>query len=75
MLGGLPEGALAALLPDLSETPLPAGRVLHEPEHAISEVFFPLLGVVSVVAAGTKPTFWSPASSRSRSLSSSAIVW
>jgi CRP-like cAMP-binding protein len=50
VLGGLPEAALAALLPDLSETPLPAGRVLHEPGRAVSEVYFPLLGVVSVVA-------------------------
>jgi CRP-like cAMP-binding protein len=50
VLGGLPEGALAAMLPDLSETPLPAGRVLHEPGIAISEVYFPLVGVVSVVA-------------------------
>jgi CRP-like cAMP-binding protein len=50
VLGGLPELALAALLPDLTETELPAGRVLHEPGQAISEVYFPLLGVVSVVA-------------------------
>jgi CRP-like cAMP-binding protein len=50
VLGGLPESALAALLPDLSETPLPAGRVLHEPGSAIREVYFPLVGVVSVVA-------------------------
>jgi len=50
VLGGLPPGALAALLPDLSEEPLPLGRVLHEPGRAISQVFFPLIGVVSVVA-------------------------
>jgi hypothetical protein len=50
VLGGLPEAALAALLPDLSETPLPAGRVLHEPGRAVSEVYVPLLGGVSVVA-------------------------
>ena len=43
-------GALAALLPDLSETPLPTGQVLHEPGRAISRVYFPLVGVVSVVA-------------------------
>ena len=50
LLGGLPEPALATLLPDLSEILLPAGRVLHEPGRAIHEVYFPLLGVVSVVA-------------------------
>ena len=50
LLGGLPEPALATLLPDLSEILLPAGRVLHEPGRAIDEVFFPLIGVVSVVA-------------------------
>jgi CRP-like cAMP-binding protein len=50
VLGGLDECALAGLLPDLSEAPLPAGQVLHEPGRAISDVFFPLAGVVSVVA-------------------------
>ncbi len=50
VLGGLDEGALATLLPDLSVTPLAAGQVLHEPGRAISEVYFPLLGVVSVLA-------------------------
>lgn len=50
VLGGLTEGALAVLLPDLSETPLDAGQVLHEPGRAVSEVYFPLAGVVSVVA-------------------------
>jgi CRP-like cAMP-binding protein len=50
VLAGLEEGALAALLPDLSETPLPAGQVLHEPGREVSEVYFPLLGVVSVLA-------------------------
>ena len=50
LLGGLGEDALAPLLPDLTETPLPAGRVLHEPGREIVEVYFPLVGVVSVVA-------------------------
>jgi CRP-like cAMP-binding protein len=50
VLAGLDEGALATLLPDLAETPLPAGRVLHEPGRAIREVYFPLVGVVSVLA-------------------------
>ncbi|WP_369132125.1 Crp/Fnr family transcriptional regulator [Modestobacter sp. I12A-02662] len=50
VLGGLDETSLAALLPDLTDIPLPAGRVLHEPGRDITEVYFPLLGVVSVVA-------------------------
>jgi CRP-like cAMP-binding protein len=50
VLGGLDEGALAILLPDLTETPLPAGQVLHEPGREISDVYFPMVGVVSVLA-------------------------
>jgi len=50
LLGGLDDGALAALLPDLTEIPLPAGQVLHDPAHTVSEVYFPLAGVVSVLA-------------------------
>ncbi|HEX2301048.1 MAG TPA: cyclic nucleotide-binding domain-containing protein, partial [Pseudonocardiaceae bacterium] len=50
VLAGLDEPALAALLPDLSETPLPAGQVLHEPGEPIETVYFPLVGVVSVLA-------------------------
>ena len=50
VLNGLNEGALATLLPDLSETPLPAGRVLHEPGQEVTDVYFPLVGVVSVLA-------------------------
>jgi CRP-like cAMP-binding protein len=50
VLSGLDEGALAALLPDLSETPLPTGRVLHEPGQEVTDVYFPLVGVVSVLA-------------------------
>ena len=50
VLANLPEPALAALIPDLSETALLAGRVLHEPGRPIDDVYFPLLGVVSVVA-------------------------
>ncbi len=50
VLAGLDEPALAALLPDLSETPLPAGLVLHEPGEPIETVYFPLVGVVSVLA-------------------------
>ncbi len=50
VLGVLPESTLATLLPDLSETALPAGRVLHEPGREVSDVYFPLVGVVSVLA-------------------------
>jgi CRP-like cAMP-binding protein len=50
VLAGLDESALATLLPDLRETPLPSGLVLHEPGQAITDVYFPLVGVVSVVA-------------------------
>ena len=50
VLGRLPEAVLATLLPDLSETPLLAGQVLHEPGRAVDDVYFPLLGVVSVIA-------------------------
>ncbi|MFW3172847.1 Crp/Fnr family transcriptional regulator [Geodermatophilus sp. CPCC 206100] len=50
VLAGLDTQALAPLLPDLSEVPLPLGQVLHEPGQAIATVYFPLLGVVSVLA-------------------------
>jgi len=50
VLGGLDEAALAALLPDLSETALLAAQVLHEPGRGVDEVYFPLVGVVSVLA-------------------------
>lgn len=50
VLDGLDEPGLAALLPDLSDVPLPSGRVLHEPGEPITEVYFPVVGVVSVVA-------------------------
>ena len=50
LLSGLDERALSTLLPDLSDTTLPLGHVLHEPGRAISHVYFPVIGVVSVVA-------------------------
>jgi CRP-like cAMP-binding protein len=50
VLGGLGEAALSALLPDLRAMPLPSGEVLHEPGQPIRDVYFPLVGVVSVVA-------------------------
>jgi CRP-like cAMP-binding protein len=50
VLGGLDELALAPLLLDLDRTPLLAGQVLHEPDDPIETLYFPLVGVVSVVA-------------------------
>jgi CRP-like cAMP-binding protein len=50
VLDGLDEGTLARLMPDLSESPLESGSVLHEPGAPIEAVYFPLVGVVSVVA-------------------------
>jgi CRP-like cAMP-binding protein len=50
LLGGLREDDLAPLLPDLDETPLLLGKTLHEPGEAVGTVYFPLVGVVSVVA-------------------------
>jgi CRP-like cAMP-binding protein len=50
VLAGLRDGVLSTLLPDLTETPLPLGEVLQEPGQPVGEVYFPLLGVVSVLA-------------------------
>jgi CRP-like cAMP-binding protein len=50
VLAGLGEDALLTLLPDLAETELPAGQVLHEPGQPVRDVYFPLVGVVSVLA-------------------------
>ncbi len=50
VLAGLEEDALARLLPDLHEVQPPLRQVLHEPDERIEAVYFPLVGVVSVVA-------------------------
>jgi CRP-like cAMP-binding protein len=50
VLAGLDENTLAALLPTLRVTALPSGLVLHEPGQPIEAVYFPLTGVVSIVA-------------------------
>jgi CRP-like cAMP-binding protein len=50
VLAGLDGAGLAAVLPDLRETALSSGVVLHEAGQPIQEVHFPLVGVVSVVA-------------------------
>jgi len=50
VLDGLTDDELAVLLPDLEHVPLPLGLVLHEPGRPIDAVYFPLTGVVSVVA-------------------------
>jgi len=50
LLAGLTDDQLAILLPDLEHVPLPLGQVLHEPGRPVVAVFFPLTGVVSIVA-------------------------
>lgn len=50
VLDGLADDDLAPLLPVLDETPLRSGTVLYEPEQPVQTVYFPLLGVVSIVA-------------------------
>ena len=50
VLGGLDEESLALLLTDVSEVALPPGQVLHEAGVPIQAVYFPLAGVVSLVA-------------------------
>jgi CRP-like cAMP-binding protein len=50
VLAGLDAATLDVVLPDLRETALSSGVVLHEAGQAIQEVHFPLVGVVSIVA-------------------------
>lgn len=50
VLDGLTDDDLAALLPDLIQTNLRLSDVLHEPSQPIEVVYFPLVGVISVVA-------------------------
>jgi CRP-like cAMP-binding protein len=50
VLAGLDEGTLDELLPDLRDVALPSGEVLHEIGRAVTDVYFPVVGVVSVVA-------------------------
>jgi len=50
VLAGLDDDGLASLLPALREVELPVGRVLHEAGEPIAAVYFPLVGVVSIVA-------------------------
>jgi hypothetical protein len=54
VLAGLDEDSPAPRLADLAETPLALGRVLHERGEPIADVYFPLLGVVSVVSVPTR---------------------
>src|SRR5688572_5642915 len=60
VLGGLDDAALAALLPDLRETPLVPGHVCHESGQEIDDVHFPLVGVVSIVADLGADQWWRP---------------
>ncbi|WP_138757846.1 Crp/Fnr family transcriptional regulator [Modestobacter altitudinis] len=50
VLDGLSDEDLTTLLPDLTQMPLELGDVLHEAGQPAQSVYFPLLGVVSVVA-------------------------
>ena len=50
VLDGLTDDQLAVLLPDLEHVALPLGRVLHKPGRPVDAVYFPLTGVVSIVA-------------------------
>ncbi len=50
VLNALTDDQLALLLPDLEQVPLPLGQVLHEPGQPVEAVYFPLVGVVSIVA-------------------------
>ena len=50
VLDGLTDGDLVTLLPDLTKVALELGAVLHEPGEDIEVVYFPIVGVVSVVA-------------------------
>lgn len=50
VLDGLDDDALTTLLPDLTPVPLGLGDVLHEAGQDVRTVYFPLVGVVSVVA-------------------------
>ena len=50
VLDGLADSDLTALLPDLTLVALELGDVLHETGQPVDFVYFPLLGVVSVVA-------------------------
>lgn len=50
ILDSLGAEQLDQLLTHLEEVPLPLGDVLHEPERPVGAVYFPLVGVVSIVA-------------------------
>jgi CRP-like cAMP-binding protein len=49
LLNAFGDKALADLFGDLSEFVLSNGRVIHEPDHDSSEIYFPTSGVVSVI--------------------------
>lgn len=50
VLDGLTDDQLAVLLPDLEQVVLPLGQVLQQPGRPVEAVYFPLTGVVSIVA-------------------------
>ncbi|HUF74044.1 MAG TPA: Crp/Fnr family transcriptional regulator [Gammaproteobacteria bacterium] len=49
VLAALPEAAYRRLRPQLEFVPLPSGRVLSEPGDAVTHVFFPTSGIVSLL--------------------------
>lgn len=49
LLSALDDGALAALSPFLSETPLSLDRILGEPGEALETVYFPSSGMISMI--------------------------
>ncbi len=50
LLGRLPEPVFGELVPSLAETPLRQGAVLQEAGQPVEHVYFPLSGMVSLVA-------------------------
>jgi CRP-like cAMP-binding protein len=50
ILDGLPAGAMAALEPHLSPVDLPQSLILQEAGRPVSQVYFPLAGMVSLLA-------------------------
>jgi CRP-like cAMP-binding protein len=52
ILGALPEAEFAWLAADLELVPLARGAVLDEPDRLIEHVYFPIVGVASMLALG-----------------------
>lgn len=50
LLAALPREALEQILPTLTHVPLPAGMVIYEPYAPITQVYFVLTGIISMVS-------------------------